>query len=613
MILRHQLFSICLAVTLYGVAGSGCVAQKLPEVLDTLTLTTDEEVANGLFLEAICQKWSASHRVNDTYFMLLQAIEKDSTLVGALMERSFIEETLGNDSLALSLLERAVQLDTANYYLADRLALSYLDAGREEECIAALEQLSARYPQKSELLLHLSYLYGRREDYEGVLRALERVELLEGKSEEVSMQKFQAYQRMGEEAKAFAEMQALAEEYPNDIRYQVLIGDLQFDAGRQEEAKATYDRLLQAHPGDVHVLLSLANYYTETGEDSLYNTVEEQLLLNESLQPAARLRYMQAKVYAALPDDADTTTVMALFRKLLAMPQEDTELAELCVRFMITKNAPREESDQVLQLMLHIDPENDLARNTLLARAIEDGDTDEIIRLCQTAVQYNSPNAIYYYYLALGHYNKDNYEEALETMERGLTKLDEQSSLSMIVNMYAICGDIYHLLGENERAFAAYDTCLLYRPNEAMVLNNYAYYLSLCKKDLERAEQMSLKSIEEVRKTGKESTTYLDTYAWILFQQKRYEEALVVMERVLALYGFIEMDGIAADPEEEPDPTVYEHAGDIYIQLSRTEEALRCWQEALKGYEDEATDTQERAEAVPRVNNKIKKKKFIEY
>ena len=613
MILRHHLVRIYFFAALYGVAGLGCVAQNQLEVLDTLTLTTDEEVANGLFTEAICRKWSAAHGVADTYFMLMQALEKDSTLVGALLERSLMEETLGNDSLSLDLLERAVQLDTANYYLADRLALSYLNAGREEEGIAALEQLAARYPQKSELLLHLSYLYGRREDYEGVLRALERVELLEGKSEEVSMQKFQAYQRIGKEAEAFAEMQALAEEYPNDIRYQVLIGDLQLDAGRTEEAKATYDRLLAEHPGNVHVLLSLANYYTETGEDSLYNTVEEQLLLNEALQPAARLRYMQAKVYAALPDDADTTTVMALFRKLLSMPQEDTELAELCVRFMITKDAPRGESDRVLQLMLRIDPENDLARNTLLARAVDDGDTDEVIRLCQTAVQYNSPNAIYYYYLALGYYNKKNYEEALETMERGLAKLDEKSSLSMIVNMYAVCGDIYHLLGENERAFAAYDTCLLYRPNEAMVLNNYAYYLSLCKKDLERAEQMSRKSIEEVRKTGKESTTYLDTYAWIFFQQKRYEEALAVMEQVLALYGFIEREGITVDPEEEPDPTVYEHAGDIYIQLARTEEALRCWQEALKGYEDETTDTKEREEAVPRVNNKIKKKKFIEY
>lgn len=69
-----------------------------------------------------------------------------------------------------------------------------------------------------------------------------------------------------------------------------------------------------------------------------------------------------------------------------------------------------------------------------------------------------------------------------------------------------------------------------------MVLNNYAYYLSLKKKDLQRAEAMSRLSNE----LEPDNSTYLDTYAWVLFQQKRYDEAKQYMDKVVEL---MERDG----------------------------------------------------------------------
>ncbi|MDE7118706.1 MAG: hypothetical protein K2O61_08745, partial [Bacteroidaceae bacterium] len=101
--------------------------------------------------------------------------------------------------------------------------------------------------------------------------------------------------------------------------------------------------------------------------------------------------------------------------------------------------------------------------------------------------------------------------------------------LKLYTNMYALMGDIYHKLGQDEKAFQAYDSCLVYTKDDAMVLNNYAYYLSLKKKNLGRAEEMSRRANELEPNNG----TYMDTYAWVLYQLKRYEEAGVWMDKAV--------------------------------------------------------------------------------
>ena len=123
-----------------------------------------------------------------------------------------------------------------------------------------------------------------------------------------------------------------------------------------------------------------------------------------------------------------------------------------------------------------------------------------------------------------------------------------------------------------------------------MVLNNYAYFLSLDKKDLERAEEMSAKSL----KLEPDNPTYLDTYAWILFQQKRYAEAQVYIDSVLVLLG----DSLTAD-----DANLLEHAGDIYYKAGNKSRALDLWKQALELSGDKPSEALEQ---------KVRKRKYIE-
>jgi len=126
-------------------------------------------------------------------------------------------------------------------------------------------------------------------------------------------------------------------------------------------------------------------------------------------------------------------------------------------------------------------------------------------------------------------------------------------------------GDSYYESQQSLQAYAAYDSALVHHALNVGTLNNYAYYLSLEGKQLVKAEQMSKKTVEIEPK----NETYLDTYAWILYMQKRYSEARTYMDRALQNGG-------------DKNPVELDHAGDIYVKLKLNKEAIDFWTRAIQ-------------------------------
>ena len=192
----------------------------------------------------------------------------------------------------------------------------------------------------------------------------------------------------------------------------------------------------------------------------------------------------------------------------------------------------------------------------------------------QKAIDYTPEETSLYYYLGLAKYlNKDD-AGALEALRKGAANIKEDTPMEISSRIYMISGDILHSMNLPEEAYAAYDSCLNINPNEISCLNNYAYYLSEENRDLKRAEQMSYKTI----KAEPENVSYLDTYAWILYMQKRYEEARIYIDQALK------------NDSTQTSSVIWEHAGDIYIRLGLKSDASNYWQKAIDSGADNATE-----------------------
>ena len=137
----------------------------------------------------------------------------------------------------------------------------------------------------------------------------------------------------------------------------------------------------------------------------------------------------------------------------------------------------------------------------------------------------------------------------------------------------------------------AYDSCLVWKDDNIGCLNNYAYYLSELGEQLDKAEQMSYRTI----KAEPKNATYLDTYAWILFMQQRYSEAKIYIDQTLQY-------------DNDTSAVLLEHAGDIYYQAGDATQALVYWQQALERVEKEGDPKNDRR---PILIRKIKLKKYL--
>lgn len=182
----------------------------------------------------------------------------------------------------------------------------------------------------------------------------------------------------------------------------------------------------------------------------------------------------------------------------------------------------------------------------------------------------------------LAEFQLKNYEWALPLFQTGVKLVAADNELTGQFHMYI--GDVYHALENDEESFRSYEKSLQYQPDNAFVLNNYAYYLSLQNRDLAKAEQMAKKAVT----MEPENSSFQDTYGWVLFRLGRYAEAVEWIGKAL-----LDTENITGE--------VLEHYGDALYKSGDPERALDYWKQAL-----------DKGDGSPLLPKKISEKKWIE-
>lgn len=545
------------------------------------------------FLEAVRMKQKGEY---DAAFQLYShCLDIYPGSAAVLYEISQFYMFLGQESKGEEALKQAVRSDDTNFWYKQTLASYYQSKQNWLKAISVYEDMAQIFPSRLEPLLSLADLYNRTKSYESLVTTLDRIEELDGKSEQISMEKFRAYLQLDNMEKAFSEIQSLVDEYPYDMRYRTVLGDVYLSNGRNDEALKVYQDILKEEPDYAPAMVSLASYYQKTGQDSLYDMQIDSILVNENVDTKLKLDFMRQLIMKSEQTDRDSTKIIRLFETILTRKQPNADVPMLYAQYLITKKMEKE-SVPVLNKVLSLDPENKPARLQLLSYAIRDNNLDEVIRVATPATVYNPDAMEFYYYLGLAHYQKDQTDKALEVFNKGVQQINEKSDKNIASDFYSILGDLYHSREMKAEAYAAYDSSLVYNPNNINTLNNYAYYLSVERTNLDKAEEMSFITV----KAEPENSTYLDTYAWILFEKGRYTEARIYIEQAMKNGG-------------DSSQVIVEHCGDIYYKLGEKDKALELWKKALNieaSPDDGSTPRPEKE--IKRLKQKVALRKYIE-
>lgn len=514
------------------------------------------------FLEGVRLKEQEEY--DAAFSMYERCLEIDPDAASALYEISQFYLFLQQPEKGLALLEKAVRQDPGNFWYNQALAGFYQSKNRFTEAIRVYEGMVERFPSKLEPLMVLVDLYTRVKDYPKVISALDRLEERSGKSEQISMDKFRIYLVMQDNKKAFNEIESLVKEYPNDMKYRVVLGEVYLNNGKTDEAYSTFRKILEEEPDNVMALLSMVSYYEKTNQEELYRQQLDTVLLNKKVDPQVKLGIMRQLIYQSEQTDKDSTKIISLFDSMMEQELADAQLPMLYASYLISKKMD-DATVPVLWKVLEIEPENIPARLQLLSFALKEDNKPEAIRICESGLQYSPEVLEFYYYLGLLYYQQERKDAALEVFEKGVGQVTEKSDKRLVSDFYSVIGDLYQAKDMNEKAYAAYDSSLVYNPENVGTLNNYAYFLSVEKKNLDRAEEMSYRTV----KAEPDNETFLDTYAWILFEKGKYAEAKVNIDNAMKNGG-------------DKSDVVVEHCGDIYYMNGEKEKALEYWKQALE-------------------------------
>lgn len=535
------------------------------------------------YYEAVKQQISGNY--DAAYDLLEHCIGINPNAAEAYFMLSFYDGILKGDSAAFADVKKASELNPTNNAYLERIGVGYVSMGNLDEAIKAYEKLSRNSPERSDVLDFLAQLYSRQKDYDKMLDVLNRMEALEGASEDLTLAKMRVYSLQGKKEEEYNELKNMSEKHPNDMNYRVMLGNWLLQNGRPDEAGKLYLEVLQAEPENIMARMSMIDYYRTSGQAMRADSLQEVMLVSPKTPVDGKMALMRQVVADNEKNGADSTLVIDLFKKILKEPQETSDMAQLYAAYLTLKKMPQDSISKVLETVLAISPDNVAARLQLIQAEWNKQDFDRVIELSNQALDYSPDELAFYYFLGFAYIQKDDDDSALEVLRRGVSQINDQSNPSLVSDFYAIMGDILHDKGDNEGAYAAYDSCLQWKDDNYGCLNNYAYYLSVENKDLDKAAQMSYRTVQ----AEPDNSTFLDTYAWILFMQKKYAEAL----------QYIDM---AVKNDTTKSAVIIEHAGDIHAVNGDIDGAVKYWNEALKaGAENETV-----------LRRKIKLRKYVE-
>ena len=577
--------SIWLLVAVWTLVSCGTVKstrEKPAVALAQSSLTPEQQRKyDYFFLEAMRLKEKKDYA--SAFGLLQHCLDIHPNAASALYEVSQYYMFLRQVPQGQEALEKAVANAPDNYWYSQGLASLYQQQNELDKAVTLLEQMVVRFPAKQDPLFNLLDLYGRQEKYDKVISTLNRLEKRMGKNEQLSMEKFRIYLQMKDDKKAFQEIESLVQEYPMDMRYQVILGDVYLQNGKKQEAYDVYQKVLAAEPDNPMAIFSMASYYKQTGQEELYQQQLDTLLLNKKVTPDTKVGVMRQMIVENEQADKDSTQIIALFDRIMKQEQDDPQIPMLYAQYLLSKKM-ESESVPVLEQVVDLDPTNKAARMMLIGAAAKKEDYKQIIKVCEPGIEATPDALEFYYYLAVAYNQAEKPDSVISICKRALEHTTADSKKEIVSDFYSILGDMYHTQKQMKEAYAAYDSALVYNPSNIGALNNYAYYLSVERRDLDKAEEMSYKTV----KAEPNNATYLDTYAWILFEKGNYAEARIYIDNAMKSEGGDKSD------------VIVEHCGDIYYMTGDVDGALTYWKKALEMGSESKT-----------LKQKIEKKKYI--
>lgn len=523
-----------------------------------------QEQASLLYLEGI--KLQNIGTLREAAKMYEAALRKVPEHAASYYRLSGIARMINDPNSALRYARQAYRIDTACRDYADNYARMLTVTGDYAAADSLFTVLLERDPSDIETMSLLAVLKLEQGRPAEALALVDTAEARGGIRPQMVDVKRQALIRTERYAEAFDYMSEVCAQMPGEASFRVQLAELAAALRRDSVAMANYGAAIELDSTGLAPRMALAEYYRIKELWPQFPEALVPVFVHADFPAKAKAEYFDTFVRTypdvyrryfvymarladaalrAAPDDPDARELYV--RNLIYSGQYDLA-HQFLTDWIAEGNAPLKFYRDVIEMAQFRERPDTVQKYIGLAR--ERFPRDAELGMTILFTQFQSGDTL----------------AAIGTAHEVIRHSRNDSITS---SAYGFCGDMAHLRGDNKAAYRYYERALKLRPDSPVILNNFAYYLSEEKRDLDRALKMSARANE----LDPQNATYLDTQAWVLYRLGRYEEAQTLMRQALVL-------------DATGSSELLLHYGDILYALGKSFMAKTYWQRALEAGAD---------------------------
>lgn len=516
---------------------------------------------------------------------------------------------LGNEDEAISFFQKCIELSQVSGSAFYELALLYSEKKDYTAATGYARNAWKRDPTNKWyglLLIENLVLQGKQSDCVPIYRDLQKIEpgkedfltgeidmLIQAKQEKEALKRINRLPKEGELArwgtvkkkdvyfsltqfdKGAKVLLEWLNKYPDDYEIRGILAEAYAAKGQKEEAAGQYKILKAQNPDNPAVSFSLGQFYFQSGKKAEALDEFLQGFRSPDVNPSIKIDIVKSFISAQDQQNKLDDHVVKLIKVLYEVDKGNPSVDELYANYLYSEERLAE-AEPMYRELIKTDPGNFVVWQNLLFILNQKQQYQEILIISDSALVYFPGQGLFYLFKGMAAIEKKDYQLAIETLNKGLSAPGQNADL--IKQFYISLAEAFYRNGNSDEAFKNFDQMLVLEPDNVQVLNNYSYYLALDERELDKALEM----ISRCVKKEPENATYLDTFAWVLYQRKEYAKALEPIVKTIKL---------SLDPSGE----VIEHYGDILFRNGKAEEARQAWIKA-----------KEKKDVSDKIDNKIK-------
>ncbi|MGA2405216.1 MAG: tetratricopeptide repeat protein [Bacteroidales bacterium] len=515
---------------------------------------------NYYYVEALKQKLMGNG--GDALKYLEQCIKINPESDAAYYQMALILITNRDEKNGKRFATKALSIDQENIWYLTMLAGLYYQERNIDSAIICFEKAVKYFPEKENLRLNLGNLYSENRNFEKANSIFDSFDKEYGFNKTSTLASVKNLIAEGKFDEALVKTLSLLKDYPDEIMYNGLLGDIYRGKGDSGKALEVYNKLLERNPNDPQIQLSLCEFLlTEKNYNDLFMLLNT-IILNNKIEREDKITLLDKLIEIPELNKEEGDKLIIALMLLEANYSDDNIVFLLRPELMIKQNRLLDASIRLEEIITKR-PENYYAWERLLIVYLQLKNYGKLMTRgeeCATRFNMSFPAKILY---ANGALESGKYSIALEELKKAEILAGENKD--SIVQVLTMRADVYYRMKDYPKAFETFETALKTDKDDLIVINNYAYYLAEQNKNLKEAEAMAKKVIEKENRNN----TFLDTYGWVLYKRGKLNEAAKIMESII-------------NSEEKPDAVWYEHYGFILKKQRKCKKAVENWNIALK-------------------------------